>query len=90
MLYGKALFKELPPTSRRFLLLAITDLKSIQFMAMTRDHGNDFTYELSDVEPNVLGVLCSILAHAEGAADMAADARGDCNIPLKVRSCTSV
>lgn len=75
---GTALFKQVPPTSRTFLLLGVTDLKTIQFLGMTRRENNTFSYQLSDIMGNVLEVLCSILASTDGGVD---DARGHPSVP---------
>ena len=56
--------EQLPPTSRNQLLLAVTDLKHIQFLRMTRQSDGTFRYALSPESGDVIAALCAVLLQA--------------------------
>ena len=59
--YAAALFEQLG-SFRRNILLALTNLKEITFLRVTRDPGTGVTgYEISDGIRDVLGALCHVL-----------------------------
>lgn len=53
--------EQLPPTSRNQLLLALTDLKHIQFLRMTRQQDGGFSFALSPESNEVLASLCAVM-----------------------------
>jgi hypothetical protein len=62
--YGTKLLDQLPGNLRSRVLLAVTDLRRIRFLRMTRDPGpnfHDFKYELSEEMEEVIPALCAVL-----------------------------
>ena len=65
-MYAGLLLEQLPRFFRSSVLLALTDLKHITFVRVTRDsHSQETTYEVSDEMDNVLEALCIVLGMSD-------------------------
>uniref|UniRef100_A0A7S0RFM9 Protein kinase domain-containing protein n=1 Tax=Chlamydomonas leiostraca TaxID=1034604 RepID=A0A7S0RFM9_9CHLO len=60
--YGVKLLEQLPAVCRSHVLLAVTDLRRIRFLRVTRKPGGDgYGYELSEEMEEVIPALCAVL-----------------------------
>ena len=62
--YGQSLLQQLPDSMRASVLLAITDLRQLQFMRVEREAGNMYSFSLSEPTDRVLDALCAVLLMA--------------------------